>query len=130
MRDVLLPSQREGEALLRRLQELGVLHPEYIEAPKGNEVVDHLEHELHVQSQVIRELESIGSVDKDELGQGLDAEITFDGIESWLSDKKSVTEKLTRVSAAIEKQRNLGDFDPWHLQELGEQGLSIGLWTL
>ena len=120
---------KEGEALLRRLQELGVLHPEHIEAPRENEIVDHLEHELHVQRQVIRELEGMATGDRCELDQRLSKEVTFDSLEGWISDKKSVTEKLSRIGASIEKQRDLGDFDPWSLKKLGEQGISIGLWT-
>jgi V/A-type H+/Na+-transporting ATPase subunit I len=119
----------EGESLLRRLQDLGVLHPKHIEAPRENEIVLHLEHELHVQRQVVRELEVLGHGDDCGSGPKIDTEVSFDSVEGWLSDKKTITEKLSRLSAAIEKQEALGDFDPWSIKALSEGGISVSLWS-
>ena len=49
---------REGEALLRKMQELGVLHPEHIKEPIESDKLVRMEHKLHVQGAVIRCLEN------------------------------------------------------------------------
>jgi len=120
---------KEGESLLRKLQRLGVLHPEHIETPRENDIIDHLEHQLHVQHQIIHELERVDGMVECGASPELDSELTFDVVEGWISEKKSIAEQLSRLNIAIEKQRPLGDFDPHDVEVLKDDGISITLWN-
>lgn len=119
---------KEGEALLRRLQDIGVLHPEPVEAVGENDVVEHLEHELHVQRQVIHALESEKQRHDELPCPTVSKETPFASVEGWLAERRTLEERIARITAAIRRQAIFGSFEPQEVARLAERGVQIQLW--
>jgi V/A-type H+-transporting ATPase subunit I len=119
---------QEGEALLRFLQGMGVIHPEHLRPARETDAVSKLEHLLHVQRSIIRELELISPPEEESCPPPLETPPSFSEAEGWLSERRRLAERLARIDATIERQTFLEDFDPQDVSWLREQGVFVQLW--
>ncbi|NLD27179.1 MAG: hypothetical protein GX659_00025 [Myxococcales bacterium] len=116
---------RESEAVLRGLQDIGVLHPEHLKRATESEQLKNLEHKLHVQNTVIKSLSDRNV--KNHISDSAILPSIWD-VESWLSDEKKFIDGIAKVEREIEKQACLGDFDPEDVGNLSGSGVSLQLW--
>ncbi|OQA62188.1 MAG: V-type ATP synthase subunit I [bacterium ADurb.Bin270] len=116
----------ESEAVLRGLQDIGVLHPKHIKRAADSEQLKNLEHKLHVQSTVIKSLS-----DRHIKNHAMDSAIlpSIWDVESWLADEKKFIEGIAKIEREIEKQACLGDFNPEDVKRLSHNGVSLQLWS-
>ncbi len=119
---------REGEALLRRMQELGVLHPEHIREPIESDKLVRMEHKLHVQDSVIRELENRKKSSKN--SEALADPPKIWEAENWVADEKKIVERISQLERDIQRQTVWGDFDPVDIKFLEEKGIFVQLWSV
>ena len=118
----------EGEALLRLIQRLGVLHPEHVTEAEEVPSISQLEHRLGMQSQIIRDLEAIVTP---ELAQGdADEPPSFESIEGWIGDYKSFTERMGSLAREIAALVPWGEFDPADIESLAKGGTIVQLWSV
>jgi V/A-type H+-transporting ATPase subunit I len=117
----------DGEALLRRIQQLGVLHPEHIMTETESEKLSKLDHGLHVYATVIRILETRKSYGKN--GSYVINKPEVSDVERWANDEKRITEQITHVEREMFRQEVFGDFEPDEVRELEKNGIYIELWS-
>jgi len=119
--------EKRANALLRALQKLGVLHPDHIKHAAESEKLNTLEHKLHVQSVVIKALESRKTPDVFE-----DVHFTVRPdvahVESWVIEEKKIAEDIARIEKAICRQSLWGEFKPEDIAKLRESSIYVQLW--
>jgi len=119
---------RDGKSFLRKLQSMGVLHPEHIREAIESEDLSRLEHKLHVQRTVIRSLETREKGLKSEGVVPVVPKVLE--VEKWIEDEKRFRERLSRVKRDIQKQIRWGNFDPADFKILEENGVLLQLWDV
>ena len=95
----------EGEALMRLVQRLGVLHVEHIAGAAEAPEIEKIEHRLNMQADVIRELEAF-EASETPAGQGAAAP-AFDDLRQTLDRLKSLSEALAAT------EREIASAEPW-----------------
>ncbi|MBN1282362.1 MAG: hypothetical protein JXA24_01140 [Proteobacteria bacterium] len=118
----------EGEALMRMVQGMGVLHPEHITVPAEAPAAEMLTHRLNMQGQVLHDLKSREIPRAGAPAHG--GVPQFDEIEGWLSELKSIEEKIASAGREISHAERLGDFDPADVRRLAAEGISVQLWSV
>ncbi len=120
---------REGEALLRRLQELGVLHPEHLRDERESERINKIEGALHVQRAVLRDLDQKWKTKAPPPGPD-EASPSYVEIHGWIGQERRLSEQLARLDRQITQQSPWGSFDPNDIRTLSENGMQVQLWQM
>jgi V/A-type H+-transporting ATPase subunit I len=116
----------EGEALLRLLQRLGVLHPEHIKAEMEMGSLEDERHRLNVQASLLRDL---GSRTVPEPETAPSVAPTFADVEQLFAKLADIEERLKARRRGLAELGPWGDFNPDDVRALRSDGVNIRFWS-